>query len=358
MRQETRARPRIADVAREAGVSKTAVSFAFNSPERLSSDTATRIRDVATSLGYRPHPVARMLTQGRTRTLGLLTPQALSVVFANPFFATFSQGVAVVAEEAGYALLFVSPVHGSLARAVNRATVDGFVAIGLAEDHPEVEQIRRAGLPIVMVDSDAPFPEHPAVDVDDEGGARLAAEHLLALGHRDFLVIGVEPPTPGAQADSGGVVGRRLEGYREALAAAGIDLPDDHVVVGPASVEGGSACLAGAWEDGRRPTAILAMSDAMAIGAIHAARRLGLRVPADISIVGFDDIELSRHVEPPLTTVHQPVRQKGEEACRLLLSAIARDSSFRPDHRRLETRLIVRGSSGPAPIGKEVAGGR
>ncbi|HEX7399731.1 MAG TPA: substrate-binding domain-containing protein, partial [Candidatus Limnocylindrales bacterium] len=86
-----------------------------------------------------------------------------------------------------------------------------------------------------------------------------------------------------------------------------------------------------------------------AIGAIHAARRLGLRVPADISIVGFDDIELSRHVEPPLTTVHQPVRRKGEEACRLLLSAIARDSSFRPDHRRLETRLIVRGSSGPAP---------
>ena len=358
MRQATHKRPRIADVAREAGVSKTAVSFAFNSPERLSPDTASRIREVATSLGYRAHPVARMLTQGSTRTLGLLTPQALSVVFANPFFATFSQGVAAVAEEAGYGLLFVSPLYGSLARAVNRATVDGFVAIGLAENHPEVEQIRRAGLPIVMVDSAAAFPEHAAVDIDDEGGARLAAEHLLALGHRDFLVIGVEPPTPGAQADSGGVVGRRLKGYREALAAAGIDLPDDHVVVGPASVEGGSACLAGAWEDGRRPTAILAMSDAMAIGAINAARRLGLRVPADISIVGFDDIELSRHVEPPLTTVHQPVRRKGEEACRLLLAAIARDDSSRPDHRRLETRLIVRGSSGPAPVGKEVAGGR
>ena len=218
MRQETRDRPRIADVAREAGVSKTAVSFAFNSPERLSPDTATRIRDVAASLGYRPHPVARMLTQGRTRTLGILTPQALSVVFANPFFASFSEGVAAVAEEAGYGLLFVSPVYGSLARAVNRATVDGFVAIGLSEDHPEVEQIRRAGLPIVMVDSAAAFPEHAAVDVDDEGGARLAAEHLLELGHRDFLVIGVEPPTPGSQADFGGIVGRRLKGYRDAIA--------------------------------------------------------------------------------------------------------------------------------------------
>jgi LacI family xylobiose transport system transcriptional regulator len=100
------------------------------------------------------------------------------------------------------------------------------------------------------------------------------------------------------------------------------------------------------------------MSDAMAIGAINAARRLGLGVPADLSVVGFDDIELSRHVEPPLTTVHQPVRRKGEEACRLLLSAIARDESPRPDHLTLETRLIVRGSSGPAPVGKEVAGGR
>jgi alanine racemase len=358
VRQDTRDRPRIADVAREAGVSKTAVSFAFNSPERLSPDTASRIREVATSLGYRPHPVARMLTQGRTRTLGILTPQALSVVFDNPFFATFSQGVATIAEEAGYALLFVGPVHGSLARAVNRATVDGFVAIGLSEDHPEVEQIRRAGLPIVMVDSAAAFPEHGAVDVDDEGGARLAAEHLLGLGHREFLVIGVEPPTPGAHTDFGGVVGLRLKGYRDALETAGLKLPDDHVVVGPASVEGGSACLAGAWEDGRRPTAILAMSDAMAIGAINAARRLGLRVPADISIVGFDDIELSRHVEPPLTTVHQPVRRKGEEACRLLLSAIAREDPSRPDHRRLDTRLIVRESSGPAPIGEEVAGGR
>ena len=300
-----------------------------------------------------------MLTQGRTRTLGILTPQALSVVFANPFFASFSEGVAAVAEEAGYGLLFVSPVYGSLARAVNRATVDGFVAIGLSEDHPEVEQIRRAGLPIVMVDSAAAFPEHAAVDVDDEGGARLAAEHLLALGHREFLVIGVEPPTPGSQADFGGIVGPAPQGLPgRACGRRASTCPTTRSwsarpasrAAAPASPEPGRT--------GRRPTAILAMSDAMAIGAINAARRLGLRIPADISIVGFDDIELSRHVEPPLTTVHQPVRRKGEEACRLLLSAIEHDDSSRPDHRRLETRLIVRGSSGPAPTGKEVAGGR
>jgi alanine racemase len=353
--EQQRGRPRIADVAREAGVSKTAVSFAFNSPERLSPDTATRIREVADTLGYRPHPVARMLTQRRTRTLGVLTPQALSVVFANPFFATFSEGVAAVAEEAGYGLLFVSPLYGSLARAVGRATVDGFVAIGLSEEHPEVGQIRTADLPIVLVDS-AAIPGHAAVDTDDEGGARAAAEHLLALGHRDFLVIGVEPPIPGTLVEFGGIVGRRLAGYRAALAEAGIDLPDERVVVGPATVDGGAACLTNAWEDGVRPTAVLAMSDAMAIGAMSAAGRLGLAIPGDLSVVGFDDIEFARHVHPPLTTVRQPARRKGEEACRLLLQAIERQDVARPDHRRLETRLIVRASSGPAPERrKEVA---
>ena len=146
-----------------------------------------------------------------------------------------------------------------------------------------------------------------------------------------FLVIGVEPPTPGAQTEFGGIVGRRLAGYRAALADAGVELPDDHVVVGPATVDGGAACFTSAWEDGLRPTAVLAMSDVMAIGAIGAAGRLGLVVPDDLSVVGFDDIELARHIQPPLTTVHQPVRRKGEEACRLLLAAIERqDDATRP----------------------------
>src|SRR3954454_2150406 len=126
-RSEDRARrPRIADVAREAGVSKTAVSFAFNSPERLNAETANRILEVADRLGYRPHPVARMLTQGETLTVGVMTPQALSVVFSNPFFGTFTEGMARVAEQHGYGLHFVSPVQGSLALAASRATVDGF----------------------------------------------------------------------------------------------------------------------------------------------------------------------------------------------------------------------------------------
>ena len=350
-------RPRIADVARVAGVSKTAVSFAFNSPDRLAPETAIRIREVAEQLGYTPHPVARMLTQRQTLTIGVLTPQALSVIFSNPFFGAFSEGVAGAAEASGYALHFISPLHGSLAGAMSRATVDGVVAIGLSDDHPEVEQIRRAGVPIVLVDSTA-LPEHGSVEIDDVGGARAAAEHLIGLGHRNVLVIGVEPPAPSVAMDPDGVTSRRLRGYREAFAAAGLNVPDDRVVVGPASIDGGIAALNRAWEDGVRPTAVLAMSDAMAIGAMRALRDMHLSIPADVSVVGFDDIDLAPHVDPPLTTVHQPIRRKGEEAVRLLLTVVHRRELASPEHLRLETRLIVRGSTGPVRLEgqREVAG--
>jgi alanine racemase len=350
-------RPRIADVAREAGVSKTAVSFAFNSPDRLAPETALRIRAVADHLGYTPHPVARMLTQRQTMTIGVLTPQALSVIFSNPFFGAFSEGVAIVAEEYGYGLHFISPLQGSLLRAMNRATVDGVVAVGLSGAHPEVEQIRRAGLPIVLVDSTA-LPEHGSVEIDDVGGAYAAASYIASLGHRDVLVLGVEPPAPGGP-DPDGVTSRRLRGYREAFAAIGAEIPDERVIVGPASVDGGIAITDRAWEDGLRFTAVLAMSDAMAIGAMRALRDLRLDIPGDVSVVGFDDIDLAPHVDPPLTTVHQPIRRKGEEAVRALLTVVERRGQAKPEHRRLETRLIVRGSTGPVPAHRrEVAGNR
>jgi DNA-binding LacI/PurR family transcriptional regulator len=330
-------------------VSKTAVSFAFNSPERLSAETAVRIRDVADSLGYRPHPVARLLTQRQTMTLGVLTPQALAVIFSNPFFALFSEGVAQAAEDLGYELHFISPLHGSLALAVGRATVDGVVAIGLSGDHPEIQQIRATGLPMVLVDSDDQ-PEHSSVVVDDEAGACSAAAHLVALGHQKILVIAVEGPvlTTGERGRTG-VTERRLRGYRTALAAAGVGLPDERVVAGRASIDGGSAAFQDAWARGLRPTAVLAMSDAIAIGAMRAARGLGLRVPGDLSVVGFDDIDLAAHVDPPLTTVHQPIRQKGADAVRLLLAEVEQGPANQPVHLRLETRLIVRASTGPAP---------
>ena len=144
-------------------------------------------------------------------------------------------GVAAVTDQAGYGLLFVSPLHGSLVRAIGRATVDGFVAVGLSEDHPEVEQIRHSGLPMVLVDGGA-LPEHGLVESNDEVGARNAARHLLSLGHRSFVIIGIEPPSmPGLLEFSPGptenVTSRRLAGYRQGLALGGVKLHDELIAL-------------------------------------------------------------------------------------------------------------------------------
>lgn len=344
----------IADVARAAGVSKAAVSFAFNRPERLSVETAARIHEVAARLGYRPSPVARMLTAGATGTIGILSPQALGTVFANPFFALFAEGVASVAEERGLGLLFISPLHGSLRRAIERATVDGIVAVGLDEHHPEVGAVRDAGLPVVLVDAPA-WPEHGSVGVDDEAGARAAASHLASLGHRAILVISVEPPAFGDPRTES-VAARRLRGYRDALERADVALPDDAVLPCPATFEAGEAAFARAWSDGHRPTAVLSMSDAAAAGVVQAARALGLRVPDDLSVVGYDDLPLTRFTDPPLTTVHQPVRRKGEEAARILIAALDGPAGDRAvEHRVLETRLVVRRSTAAPSDGRQHA---
>ncbi|HSO29149.1 MAG TPA: substrate-binding domain-containing protein, partial [Candidatus Sulfomarinibacteraceae bacterium] len=213
-------------------------------------------------------------------------------------------------------------------------------------------QVRRSGIPFVVVDSTA-LPDEPGVEVDDEGGARAAARHLVELGHRAFLVIGIEPPSAAATMEPDGVTAKRLNGFRAVLSAVGVELTEGDIVFGPASMEGGIDAFRRAWAAGARPTAVLAMSDAMAIGAMRAARELGLGIPADLSIVGFDDVDVARYTDPPLTTVHQPIRRKGEEAVRLLLGGGRLRDGGPTEQERLETRLVVRNSTARAPHGRE-----
>jgi LacI family transcriptional regulator len=153
---------------------------------------------------------------------------------------------------------------------------------------------------------------------------------------------------PFGRADPDSVIGRRMAGYRTGLARGGVELGNDRIVIGPSTVAGGALAFRHAWEAGQRPTAVLAMSDAIAIGVLRSAADLGIDVPGQLSVVGFDDVDMAAFVNPPLTTVHQPVRRKGEEAVRLLLSVIERRTSV-AEQRRLETHLIVRASTGPAP---------
>jgi DNA-binding LacI/PurR family transcriptional regulator len=336
-------RPTIGNVAELAGVSKTSVSFAFNAPERLRPETLMRIRRAAASLGYRPRAVSRTLAKRRQGSIAILAPHALGTMFANPNFGEFAAGALTAAEIAGYSVHFVSPLHGPLALAVDRVNAAGVIAIGLRADGPEIDEIRRSAVPVVMVDS-SPSIDEPSVAVDDEAGARAAGDHLLGLGHLAFLVISLGP-YPSTSGDPWSVRARRMAGYSSALAAEGIVLSEAEVEFAPASVEGGADAFLRAWAAGVRPTAVLAMSDAMAIGVLSAARQLGIRVPHDLSIVGFDDIELAPYTDPPLTTVRQPTRLKGEEAVRLLLEGPLRREDRRGGHRVLETRLVIRAST-------------
>jgi alanine racemase len=333
-------------VAQRAGVSKTAVSFAFNQPEHLNADTRARILAAAEELGYRPSPIARRLASRHTKQIGLVVPQASHDIFANPFLPELMRGIGDVCDQQGIAVVVVPPVHGSLAMAVKEALVDGLILLGLSDDHPELEQLQRSGLPVVAMDVDS-WGDAPIIAIDDVGGAQAAAEHLRELGHRDVAVVLIaqHPDTPGDEQQ--GISARRLAGIRR-----GLGLEDDgkgfnlRVLSAPVSEEGGRAAFEALAEDGM-PTAVMTMSDVTAIGVLNAALDAGLRLPEQLSIVGFDDIPAASWVSPRLTTVHQPIREKGRLAASRLIDAIG-SGAGRPTRELLPTRLVVRGSTAPA----------
>ena len=328
----------IADVASAAGVSKTAVSFAFNNPKRLGHATLERVLGVAEDLGYMPHPAARALSMRRSGTIGLLIPQRLSTVFANPFVSELIQGLGEQCEEHDLTLLLVPPLDGSLEGPIRQASVDGFISLGLSPDDRALEVLDRLGIPTVLVDSDG-SPAHPAINIDDEGGAEAAARHLLQLGHRQFAIL-VLPPAR-AQVNSTPTATRRLNGYRRALDSAGA--PKPVTVVAGISVAAGARAFDSLPKVKDRPTGVLAMSDMAAIGVMSAAQAAGLRVPEDLSVVGFDDVPASAWTNPPLTTVRQPIVEKGRLAARLLIQRMKGMKVESPAP--LSTSLVVRKST-------------
>ncbi|HKV88334.1 MAG TPA: LacI family DNA-binding transcriptional regulator [Candidatus Dormibacteraeota bacterium] len=338
----------IAEVASAAGVSKTAVSFAFNNPDKLGHATLERVLGVARDLGYTPHPTARALSMRRSGTIGVLVPQRLSAVFANPFVSELIQGLGELCEEHDLTLLLVPPLDGSLEGAIRQASVDGFISLGLGPDDHALAVLDRIGIPAVLIDSET-SPAHPAVNVDDEGGARAAAEHLLQLGHRRLAIL-VLPPTRG-QAGPTPTAARRLAGYLQAIDSAGA--PPPVTLTAGISVASGARAFESLPAGGRRPTAVLAMSDMAAIGVMSAAQAAGVRVPDDLSVVGFDDLPMAAWTTPPLTTVRQPIVEKGRLAARLLIQRMKGKKVDAP--MPLSTTLVVRAStSEPSRRPKEV----
>jgi alanine racemase len=331
----------IHDVAGKAGVSTAAVSHAFNDPERLRATTVERILVAARELGYAPNPHARALHSRRVGVLGVLFPQPIATVFANPFFSSFLEGVGSVTDELGIGLLTVTPLRGSLEHAIASAPVDGFVIIGLDERHGEVAPLRKRGVPFVIVDGDSQTAS--SVNVDDESGAYAAADLLLERGHRDVLVLTFETPQEHLDNPRYGVGGRRLRGYRRAFAERSLRLPNDWLIPTPVTLQGGDEAFSAAWARGDRPTGVLAVSDIIAMGALRAARRLGVRIPDDLEVIGFDDIPIAAASQPALSTVHQPIPEKGRVAIRLLIREL--DEGGPRERIVLPTELVLRQST-------------
>jgi alanine racemase len=337
------ARINIKDIAERAGVSKTTVSFAFNNPQRLPEARVKQILQIAAEMGYTPDPVARTLSTGKTGTIGILVPQPIPEIIRNPFMPEFLEGVGEICTEASLSLMIVPPIKGSMQRAISNAAVDGFLTLGLEEYKDTMMVLRQRGVPYVTVDSD-PIEGVPAVNVDDENGARAVMEHVLEAGHRQITILAIRSGKMGHFQEYAGTLRRRVDGYRTALAKYGLEIDGKKVrLIECSSTEsGGEAGFQHAWKGKYCPTAIVAMSDIIAIGAMKAAQEIGVCVPADLSIAGFDDLPLSSLVNPPLTTVAQPLTEKGRLAGALLIKII--DGEHDPTHHRLPTRLVVRSS--------------
>ncbi|MEU8758268.1 LacI family DNA-binding transcriptional regulator [Streptomyces sp. NPDC048659] len=327
-------RPTSRDVARAAGVSQATVSLVLGEKwrGRVSERTAQAVREAAAGLGYRPNLAARNLRLGRTRTALLVVP-----ALTNEFFAHVYTGAAVEAARHGFGVVLypspdgIGPAKDPFASAP--AALDGVLASSMATD--ALAAFQGGDLPLVMLDSDPADPGAAAhVNLDVADGMRRVTRHLLDLGHRRFLHLASAVPSWTFDARAA-VLDEALSGAELRTARARLNTAD--------AVEAAHHALTA---PGPRPTAVVCDDDILAAGVYKAARRLGLRIPEDLSVTGFDDMALATALEPELTTVRLPAEEFGGRGMAALLAAL---SGERPEPAVLPVELAVRGSSGPAP---------
>ena len=339
-------RTTINDIARISGFSKTTVSFAFNDPARISARTRDKILKIADELGYVPDPVARNLSLKRQQTIGLLLPEVIAEAFLNPHLSEIVRGIGAVCEHHGYSLTLIPPIRKSLLEGIRGAAVDGLITVGLGPGMEAVEFIKRRHLPFVAIDErfDSDF---PVVGIDDKQAAATIMRHVLSLGHRDIVIVefGSQPRLsvdPGVSPD-------RLAGYHEALREVDPALVGATAVVSATpSLDGGRQLVRTLVANRSLPTALVAMSDILALGAMIELQSIGINVPNDVTVVGFDDIPEAQLVRPQLTTISQPGYDKGLRAAESLMALIGNEVYLQ--HVCLEAVLMVRDSSA-APSG-------
>ncbi|MEI6876505.1 MAG: substrate-binding domain-containing protein, partial [Spirochaetota bacterium] len=277
--------------------------------------------------------------------LGLLLPQPLPEALMNPYLCELMRGIGQVCEERGLVLTMLPPIRGKAEEAARRAAVDAVLTIGIGPWTEVVEILIRRHLPFATIDGLHSGPVSN-IGIDDEGASNALMSHVLDLGHRRIGILQLTPElhsVPDERYSPTSI--RRLAGFRRALAGVGIELGGDDapVVIAGGSFEGGSKAAEALMRSQQRPlTALVAMSDIIALGAYDALRRGGLSVPEDVSVAGFDDIPLSSRVSPTLTTVRQPGFEKGVAAASLVLAILEGGAA---DHRLLPAELVKREST-------------
>ncbi len=333
------------EVAEQAGVSRTTVSFVLNDVPgmRISDETRQRVLEAARQLNYHPDATARRMVTGRTRVIGFVLRQTPDQVYADRLLPQVLAGVSQAAAAQDFHVLF-EPIppgdhSGAYARLIRERHVDGLLLSGPRSDDRELLRIYEEGAPIVLMGR-LPGASIPFVDVDNVGGARLATQHLLGAGHRRVALITNASLAYTAATD-------RLTGYRQALEAGGCPFDPALVRYGQFTPQSGKAAMEELLDLDRPPTAVFVASDAVAIGALWATRQRSVRVPQDVALVGFDDIPMAEFIDPPLTTVRIPATGLGWGAADLLIRLIDAEG-VRSPQLLLDTELIVRESCGTA----------
>jgi DNA-binding LacI/PurR family transcriptional regulator len=340
---------KLADVAKAAGVSAGTASNVFNRPEIVSPEVRSRVEAAARRLGYNgPDPKGRLLRAGKVNAIGVVTSDDTADAFQDPYTRLVMRGVAEECDARGAGLALVSTKQSESAWRIQTALVDGFIVSCYKVDDAVVALAQERKLPFVSLDLDA-GPGTSSVLIEDRRGAALAAAHVLELGHRRIGILSLpgkgcceDGPTTGLahiEATASRFMRDRLAGYRDALAAHGLTLEQVPVVELPGYHDATVRALVeflGAHPD---LTALVAMADLLALAALEAARARGLRVPEDLSIVGFDDVIEAAESDPPLTTVAQPAYEKGRLAARMIFEGGPPRSELLP------VKLVVRGST-------------
>ncbi len=327
----------IDNIAQIANVSRTTVSRVLNNKPDVSSETRENILKIISDNEYYPSVLAKGIITKKNYTLGLVIPYDVSSIFINPFHSEVIRGVLSRADACGYHLLINSSIRNSdIISIYNEKRVEGIIILSPnANDAELFDKLESSNIPYVATAKIPNTKYTNYVDVDNVLGAYTAIEYLITSGHQRIAMI-TGPRYLVSHED-------RIKGYKQALEKNGIKHDSTYLRFGDNTIESGYSCTMQLLSLDNPPTAIFVAGDIMAVGSIQAINNRGLRVPQDISIVGFDDIKFAEYLDPPLTTIRQPANQKGVEACNMLIDLLENGTPIK--NQMLQVELVIRNST-------------